>query len=556
MSLSFPKRRFQILFVIGVAILLRLGWSPQFFVRISSPPPIHPQDLWDLDILPNPKNTGHLIFNVANSLLQTWPNTRYRNDLSSVILTRVALHASGHTLVPGTIPPNTLLYHGRSDNNFPNGSDWTSVDPEHSYLFCRLDEECWHLALVTTRTLRVLYFDGSSAVKMRGGSMDTQDLMLWGKARDEETFHEQERLALLCKNWGREFGIDGFVRMEMDFEVMLCEMSPKGGLETVSFVRLYAPPQTPEDVHFRNFELIHSNSQHNYYPGETRVKLDLSRLVTLYDVRLWSPSTPYPLENDRFDHRAAGPWVDVEAFRRRVREVLREGSKGENGGSGTDWRALMNVIVKRYGTRLETLRYILDRQPASEQELDDVAMKAFAQLDVMLTPYIVTDAPPNRNSSSYSLDRGWTSPIFEMCSTSYTEHIRKLERNLTQSERLLLEAIRETTREICRVLVKSWKLGYLAGAPPDSHVISRDIVETWREDIIGLMRWLDWSIWVRCSPPCMAEELCYLPTWPFFGGPPPADVYIPEDRKPTVEEESVWRKPSPRCIRKIAPYEL
>ncbi|KAG7100136.1 hypothetical protein E1B28_001916 [Marasmius oreades] len=546
MNPAFSKRGFQILSVVALAILLRLGVSTQFFLLtefFSSPPRaafdhIEPHQPWDLNTSPNPNNTGHLVFNVASSLLQNWPNTRYRN---------------GHTVVPGTIPPNTLLYHGRSNSNFPNGSDWTSVDPEHSYLFCRLREECWHLTLVTTRTLRVLYFDGSSAVKMRGGSMDTQDLLIWGEARDDKAFQEEERLGLLCENWGKEFHLDGFVRMEMDFEVMLCDMSPRGGLETISFVRLHAPPQTPEDIQLRNFELVHSTSQHNHYPGETRVKLDLSRLVTLYDTALWLPSTPAPLESDRFDHRAASPWMDVEAFRRRVRDALGEGRREEK-NSGVDWSALMNVILKRYGTRLETLRYILDHRPTSQLELGDIAAKAFTQLDVMMTPYIMADAIHHRNSSS-NTDWEWTSSIYEMCSNSHTDFIRKLDRSLTQSERLLLKAIRETTREICRVLVKAWGLGCLRGISQNSHT-ANDIVNTWREDIAGLMQWLDWSLWVRCTPQCGVDELCYLPTWPFFGGPPPADVYIPEDRKPTAEEENRWRKPSPQCISRIAPYEL
>jgi hypothetical protein len=37
---------------------------------------------WDLGEAPAANATGHLVFETANSLLQHWPNTRYRNGMS------------------------------------------------------------------------------------------------------------------------------------------------------------------------------------------------------------------------------------------------------------------------------------------------------------------------------------------------------------------------------------------------------------------------------------------------------------------------------------------
>ncbi|KAG1889685.1 uncharacterized protein F5891DRAFT_1073069, partial [Suillus fuscotomentosus] len=38
----------------------------------------------------------------------------------------------------------------------------------------------------------------------------------------------------------------------------------------------------------------------------------------------------------------------------------------------------------------------------------------------------------------------------------------------------------------------------------------------WKEDVIQLISWLDWSMWVKCRLACGFEEMCYyLPTWPF-----------------------------------------
>lgn len=126
----------------------------------------------------------------------------------------------GHNIVPGTIPKGTLLYHGTGSNEPPPGPEWVATDPEHSYFFCRdrkmrFQQECWQLTLATTRPLKIVYFDGSSAAKMPYGSMDTQDLLAWGKpgSGGGVMADEMQRIQDLC-DWGNSFGVllDGFVR--------------------------------------------------------------------------------------------------------------------------------------------------------------------------------------------------------------------------------------------------------------------------------------------------------------------------------------------------------
>lgn len=120
----------------------------------------------------------------------------------------------GHNLVIGTIPTNTLLYHGRGDNSLPLIPEWIATDPEHSYIFCRSmksDGGCWHLTMAAKRPLKVLYFDGSSAAKMPDGPMDSQDIVTWGNIAPDRWFDERTRIKALCA-WGKQFGLDGFVR--------------------------------------------------------------------------------------------------------------------------------------------------------------------------------------------------------------------------------------------------------------------------------------------------------------------------------------------------------
>ena len=121
--------------------------------------------------------------------------------------------------MPGTIPIGTLLYHGTSKEEIPGSPEWTATDPEHSYTFCFWPKDstgCWHLTLITNRPLKVLYFDGSSAAKFLGGSMDSQDVLLWGEVKPDWIYEERKRIDSLCE-WGKQYGIDGFVRCELCF---------------------------------------------------------------------------------------------------------------------------------------------------------------------------------------------------------------------------------------------------------------------------------------------------------------------------------------------------
>jgi len=76
--------------------------------------------------------------------------------------------------------------------------EWLATDPEHAFYFCL--GMCHLDTYVTTRTLRLAYFDGPSAAKMMESSvMDTQDIVIWGKVRPDMAMNEPVRIRELCK---------------------------------------------------------------------------------------------------------------------------------------------------------------------------------------------------------------------------------------------------------------------------------------------------------------------------------------------------------------------
>ncbi|KAJ7693075.1 hypothetical protein B0H17DRAFT_1200141 [Mycena rosella] len=530
----------------------------------------------DLSALPGANATGQLIFDTVNSLLQHWPNTRYRN---------------GHNIIPGSVPVGTLLYHGRANNSLPTVPEWTATDPEHAYGFCGgapgndTNIGCWQLTFVVARPLKVLYFDGSSAANMKagaGGTQDVQDLLVWGEVDHARWIDERGRINGLCE-WGREFGIEGYVRMEMDFEIMICDFTVGVELLAADFLAawwahfitppLWDPASQSADPgstrprprpHPRNnseppaaallrFETIRAGSWHNRYPGETRVVLDLSRLVSFYDTALVPSLIPHRAGLERWDHRAQNiSAADLAAVTERLRALLASTSESSSAGSGVDWKTMYRVVVDRYAERLELLQYLLNTTTTETAAARGKTIQG--QLRVMLTPYTLHAARPVVGGPAGD---GWAAPVWRGCATRHTAHIHAsaaLSARLTASERLLLSALDETGREICRVVVRMWAAGVRAELDSVIPVAANaedipHVVEGWRADANALMQWLDWSVWVKCRPACGVEEMCYLPTWPYFG------QWTGEREKgDDTEKAPPWKRPQPRCIRLFEPY--
>ena len=198
---------------------------------------------------------------------------------------------------------------------------------------------------------------------------------------------------------------------------------------------------------------------------------------------------------------------DLSVVKSRLEEVLvRPGDLS----SGIDWKTLIRVIVDRYSQRLELTRYLLNSSATDPDEIVDLANKTQTQLRIMLTPYILYSATPTDPSDKTELD--WTVPIYKLCATTHTHSMESELDSMTDAEKLILKAVRGTSREICRVVTKMWAAGIYAGIDPLLNTKeSLDISEitplrnTWAEDLNRLMEWLDWSVWVKCNPGCGPE---------------------------------------------------
>ncbi|KAG8814283.1 hypothetical protein FRC18_002031 [Serendipita sp. 400] len=518
--------------------------------------------------LPSVRNeTDNLIFASVSSLLQQWPNTLRRN---------------GHTIVRGTIPVGTILYHARGDRHVPDVPEWTGTNVEHSYALCPSD--CWMITLAVEEELNIVYFDGSSAAKSILGHLDTQDMLVWGKIRPEKCLNDEERLDFLCE-WGAKYGLDAFVRMEPGFEVMICDFRRK--MKTVSILNIMGstrsprkddlgqstdlalvhrqrqitkgipkeslenqtetethisgsppalfpslhpclpfppghppppPPRQPLPPHWQgplrdrqsvHIELLLAAAWNNHNPGEIRVKLDYSRLVTFYDPTFTS-LVKARKGLDRNHHRllSLSP-VDYHTALARLDEDL---SRPTTESSGIDWRSVLRTVTDRYGDRIWLLKDSLDRREQKEANSTEVASHVRLQVFVMLMQYLIHGAvPPDDDPSSGGRDREWLEPITTHCASALTAGINPSK--LTRSERLIKQSIDGVLHRICSTLTGVWADTFSVLNLPDEKV--GKLLKGWSRSVNELVDWLDWPMWHTCRPACPEQMFCYIPTWPF-----------------------------------------
>jgi len=242
------------------------------------------------------------------------------------------------------------------------------------------------------------------------------------------------------------------------------------------------------------FEVFSSGMWHNRPPGETRIKIDFSRVVSFFDPVLSSlveARAGKSREEFRLDEMS-------KADSKYIRDQLVDVFTRDGQGSGIDWGSITHVIIDRYGKRLELLQHIL-QNPESKRNITERVVESRSQVLVMLTPYMLTSAiPPDPTGP---VDPSWIDPVVKHCASTHTAWAP--ETLLTPQEKLIKGAIEEVLSRICNTLGGIWVDAF------DSEKAGVQDLERflrmWQSDITELMDWLDWSIWFRCNPACGPE---------------------------------------------------
>ncbi|KEQ71556.1 hypothetical protein M436DRAFT_31748, partial [Aureobasidium namibiae CBS 147.97] len=433
-----------------------------------------------------------------------------------------SLNHNGMSLFIATVPGDTELYHGTSTKDRVNGTQWLAFEPEHALIFARGrrgpppgpppgegqytedagkehelpghrpkrpggkdrprkehgDEGCHRPSrnepedqssgyLHTYRTkhsLRLLYVDGQSAAKSKKGTLDTQDVLLLANSIDHDSgmFGERERAAQLCKlaneRWGNR--IDGILRMEGGFEIILCDFAAH--LEIVSI----AKTKTKSGGGFGGggdngdgFNYYRAVAARYHDIGGGRVVLDYEHFVSTfaYPEAIYFDDTGRPRINNESSI--------IDDVRLAVDQMILHKAEDTD---AVNWRAIADMVIARYADRIE---YLASGSLSTLSALQ-------AEIERALRPFINYSA---RNSTSE----------IERCASQFLP-------DSTTSTHVAAQAVRQVTHALCTSLT-------IASEQTDYAIALKQVKQ--------LKNYLAWTTWKQCRG-CAADEICFLPIWP------------------------------------------
>lgn len=493
-------------------------------LAISPSPPVEqalavatttpPQEQW---INSNHQNAFH-IFNAIHSAMRQWGSS---------------LNHNGMSFFPAIVPAGTLLYRGSSSTMAVEGMQWLAFEPEHAQQFAdglfRPPPKTQHVVqnligpsrepragprgagylhtYATTKDLHLIYLDGMSGGKTLNGTLDTQDLVLLNNT-SPPAFWEYERGQGLCdiaqNDWQGK--VDGFIRMEAGFEVILCDIAAGAERKSVLTSRRRGRSggsdakqgKAGDAAATPDLKYLRAVADRYHGIGGNRVELNCEKMVTAYS-----------LGGDLFASGERGPRLKhlssegTLSLRRQVDEmVLATPSPWEN--LGHDWQAVVDTIVTRYSTRLAHLLTpaVWHDKRALDAEIDDI-----------LSP---------------SIDYNARSMVDE--NVRCANHLLPMAPYFSLPTSLAANAVSYVANYICYALV-SIQYGEIA-------------TRLWAKQrvISELVQKLNWTTWKECGR-CGPNEVCSIPLWPYGSE---EDWQDPKCRNASTiyEQRGYWGKKS------------
>lgn len=321
-----------------------------------------------------------------------------------------------------------------------------------------LDHEGWGFlhTYTTTRPLRLLYLDGTSAAKTTFGTLDLQDKAIlqdrfaFTTNLDDDNIRAAELCRVAREDWQAK--VDGFLRMETGFEIIMCEVA-EGGLETRGTV---ATPKIKD-----TFATYKALAQRFRGIGRGRVVVEYERFVTMHG-------------DDVVDEQRLGELrteIDDLVMGRDDDDAVQE--------ERVDWQGVTDMIIERFTAPLRLL--------SSEEEQWESKAAFDNEAGRLLLPFI-DHRSRNREAE------------ISRCVTYFQPgHILPPS---PSNPNVAASSILHVSSTICREL-----LAAVEDDSSSSQAVSR---------IQSLASYLDWSsTWRDCAPGCVGREVCYVPVWPF-----------------------------------------
>ena len=497
-----------------ISVVLGLCSRTETFDRFQGDPHVHPV-----------ANANH-IFSTLHSSMRQWGSS---------------LNHNGMSLFPAIVPQGTILYHGTSTRDAVTGLEWVAFERDHALQFAHLylaptpgrpvrcvknveevhsdknrliflrnkqhilhaqrqwcnSDRVWIFpgylhSYSAKRNLRLLYLDGSAAATTDKGTLDVSDLLLLNDSQ-MRTSAEHDRARRLCeisvKDWGGR--IDGFVRMETGFEIIVCSFAKS--LHLVEALRT-------EDIDDGGtiteradvfYWLRAAAARYNGIGGSPpRVQLNYNTFLTAYSYALdvfQNGSTTLP-------RLIAAPQNILEDMRRDLKSIIFQSDSFDKiTHSSCNWQAVTDMIVQKYANPLQYL--------VTSPEFDNSSTRLAQELNYMLRPFFDT------------LHRDATTET-ERCAAEFMPQDFHSSEPHDHINSLSGHAIYTVSYRICSTLIDVlWSIYPSSSAASSTHSI-RDTPTQHLTSLRDLTSYLAWTEWKKCKG-CSWHEICSIPMFPF-----------------------------------------
>lgn len=349
-------------------------------------------------------------------------------------------------------------------------------------------EGYFHIYQTTRDLTNLLYIDGLSAGKSRIGTLDSTDYLLRSlKPGQDSPMSERERASDLCS---LSPSIEGIIRMEAGFELILCDF--ENGLELDQVIK--RPKMSPKESHgpggpggmtgnLQQFEYARGVSNRYDGIGDGRIRADFSHMITAFWFGLNFTANNKSPEGDLSLPRLVNS--DPEELRK-VKDVVISSFETPRNQSepSIDWQGITDMIIARYANRL---KYLESNKISLE--------KTREELDFLLNVYIDYSNPNQTIDQSIALEK---------CSNHYLKSVTPK----TRTDFLLKSSILNVTSTICSSLFS------MREDLSTSSASSSSLKHQLQLKVSSLNAWLSWAEWLKCGR-CSYDEICYVAIWPW-----------------------------------------
>ncbi|GEQ70278.1 hypothetical protein JCM33374_g3954 [Metschnikowia sp. JCM 33374] len=365
---------------------------------------------------------------------------------------------------------------------------------------------------------KLIFLDGASAAKTSTGEMDQQ--MILSQQEDVEAYVRERTAAdRICK-WGKSFGLQGVVRLEVGFEIILCDFHRD--VELVSNVTLYNvtklagfPYENPQPLtelessrsdlidrwqSMGSFEWMQAGG--NVNDGDDRILIDFSNMVT-------------PLNKT---------WIDPDPYQRRINKIpqsLKNDilsdletvlSKGVDPFYKTDWRQITGHVIDKFSPMLIDFNNTLTIfEHARNVDLSSALRNASESLSVSTYNFIRRYTDENTVGESIQRSKAFQWAVEDYVHNTFT--IR------TESDRLIYSSVYKVVTEVISTIFELYDVSM--AILPQFHISPSDAEYNKHKDTLleenkklrDLLKTLGWSAFTRCSKTCAWNEVCAVPGW-------------------------------------------